>query len=550
MTPKPLPKIAASLLVGVGLLACALMLIPQVFPMRADWPPLETTVELTGLRKDPGLSSRYIITITHQGTATANTLHTFYDTEGQLVTTISDLLSSGTARIYDLAAIAGLPMGYRGSVTVTANQPITGALLPFPLYLPLVMRAYRPPPPPPVYPNDTYYAWGYQWGLDKVRAPEAWALSRGTGVLIAVLDTGTDYTHPDLSGKVRTDIDYDYINRDSDAMDDHNHGTHVSGIAAAATNNSRGVAGLGWEATILPLKVMNSKGEGSTAELIPAIYYAADQGARVINMSLGGPYPCPSNLQDAVNYAYSRGVLLVAAAGNNHTYHTYQTIFPANCTHVLGVAATTSSDTRASFSNYGSHVSVAAPGTSISSTLRGGGYGNMSGTSMATPFVAGLAALVYARFPTYTPDQVASALLDTAQDLGSAGWDAEYGCGRIDAFKALWDGAQGNYPVCLGARVWSAGERGSGGAGEVVPGEVVVSVRAGARAENLFRGLGLASEGILLYRARSGVQVWRLQVPVGQEEAVLARLRAAPDVIAADRNYVIRLPGLFDKSSE
>lgn len=177
---------------------------------------------------------------------------------------------------------------------------------------------------------------------------------------------------------------------------------------------------------------------------------------------------------------------------------------------------------------------------------------------MSTPFVAGLAALVYARFPTYTPDQVASAILDNAQDLGSAGWDAEYGCGRIDAFKALWDGARGNYPLCLGAQVWSAGERGSGGAGErgsrgaeaVVPGEVVVTVRAGVRAENLFRAQGLASESALLYQARSGVQVWRLRVPVGEEEAVLARLRAEPDVIAADRNYVIRLPGLFDNSSE
>ncbi|MBC7227328.1 MAG: peptidase S8 [Thermoflexales bacterium] len=402
------------------------------------------------------------------------------------------------------------------------------------LYLPLVMRNYRPPPPPPVYPNDTYYS--SQWGLSKIRAPEAWALSKGTGVLIAVLDTGTDYNHPDLSGKVRTDIDYDYINGDWDAMDDHGHGTHVSGIAAAATNNSKGVAGLGWEATLLPLKVLDNQGRGSTAELIPAIRDAADKGAKVINMSLGGAAACPSDLQSAVDYAYSRGVLLVAAAGNDGKS---QTVFPANCTHVLGVAATTSSDTRAGFSNYGDHVSVAAPGTDIYSTLRGGGYGYMQGTSMATPFVAGLAALVYARFPTYTPDQVASAILDNAQDLGSTGWDMDYGCGRIDAFKALWDGAQGNYPVCLGARVWSAEGQGGGGAGEYVPGEVVVTLRARARAEGVFRVQGLASGSELLYQDRSGVQVWRLRVPVGQEEAVLARLRADPAVVAADRNYIV-----------
>jgi len=437
------------------------------------------------------------------------------------------------------------------SAIAWSEHPISAGAEPVPettyLYLPLVMRAYRPPPPPPVYPNDPYYyTYGYQWGLNKVRAPEAWALSTGQGVLIAVLDTGTDYIHPDLSGKVRTDIDWDFVNNDDNARDDHGHGTHVSGIAAAATNNSIGVAGLGWDASILPLKVLDSRGQGTTAELIPAIYRAADRGARVINMSLGGLYSCPSNLQAAVDSAYSRGVLLVAAAGNNGAN---LTVAPANCAHVLGVAATNSSDTRADFSNYGDHVSVAAPGTSIYSTLRGGGYGYMQGTSMATPFVAGLAALVYARFPTYTPNQAASAILDNAQDLGSTGWDADYGCGRIDAFRALWDGARGDYPVCLGARVWSTGAEGQGsagaeeqrseGTGEFIPGEVVVTLRAGAQAEALFQAQGLARAGSLLYQARSGVQVWRLRVPVGQEEAVLSRLRADPAVIAADRNYRI-----------
>ena len=447
------------------------------------------------------------------------------------------------------------------------------------LYLPLVMRAYRPPPPPPVYPNDPYYyTYGYQWGLNKVRAPEAWALSTGYGVLIAVLDTGTDYNHPDLSGKVRTDIAWNFVNNNNDARDNNGHGTHVSGIAAAATNNSRGVAGMGWDASILPLKVLDSGGNGRTDQLISAIYYAADHGARVINMSLAGTTwdnLCPSDVQTAADYAYRRGILLVAAAGNWPDIA--QSPFPANCAHVLGVAATTSSDSLAWFSYSGDHVSVAAPGTSIYSTLpyTGYSYGYLDGTSMATPFVAGLAALVYARFPTYTPDQAASAILDNAQDLGSTGWDIYYGCGRIDAFQALWEGARGDYPVCLGARVWSAtgaGEQGSGGAGEpggggaegqrgrgaeeqrsrgaeeqrsagageVIPGEVVVTLRAGARAEALFRAQGLETAGSLLYRARSGVQVWRLRVPVGQEEAVLARLRADPAVIAADRNYRIR----------
>ncbi len=320
-------------------------------------------------------------------------------------------------------------------------------------------------------------------------------------------------------------------------MDDNGHGTHVSGIAAAATDNGRGVAGLGWSAMILPLKVMNAAGEGNAFALASAISYAADREAKVINMSLGGEAPCPDYLQTAIDSAYNRGVLLVAAAGNAGTN---QSVFPANCNHVLGVAATTDSDTRAYFSNYGSHVSVAAPGVSILSTCLGGGYCYMQGTSMATPFVAGLAALVYAWYSNYTPDRVASAILDNAQDLGTTGWDSYYGCGRIDAFRALWDGARGDYPVCLGTQVWSAGaeEQGGGGAGEFIPGEVVVTLRAGARPETLFRAQGLTPAGSLLYQTRSGVQVWRLQVPVGREEAVLARLRADPAVIAADRNYV------------
>ncbi len=401
-------------------------------------------------------------------------------------------------------------------------------------YLPLVMRAYRPPPPPPVYPNDPYTS--DQWGLSKINAPAAWALSKGDGVLIAVLDTGADFSHPDLAGKLRSDIDWDFVNDDNDASDDNGHGTHVSGIAAAATNNSTGVAGVGWNAIILPLKVMDSGGSGNSFVLARAIQYAADKRARVINMSLGGAYSCPSHLQEAINYAYNRGVLLVAAAGNDGRN---QSVFPANCTHVLGVAATTSSDGRASFSNYGNHVSVAAPGVYIRSTCKGGGYCYMQGTSMATPFVAGVAALVYGWRSTYTPDQVASAILDNAQDLGTTGWDQYYGCGRIDAFNAVWEGARGNYPVCLGAQVWSA-ESSQGaeafGRDAFVPGEVIVALRSEARVATLLRRHRLTAYEASMY-SLSDVRWIRVRVPVGAEEVFLARLQADPDVLSADLNY-------------
>ncbi len=269
------------------------------------------------------------------------------------------------------------------------------------------------------------------------------------------------------------------------------------------------------------------------------IYYAAASGAKVINMSLGGNGACPADLQAAVDDAYSRGVLLVAAAGNRPDIQ--RPPFPANCAHVLGVAATDSYDDLASFSVTGTHVSVAAPGVGIYSTIPPNQYNPWNGTSMATPFVAGLAALVYARYPSYTPDQVASAILDNARDLGPSGWDPSYGCGRIDAFQALWEGARGDVPLCLGTRAWSKegvdreGER----AGEFVPGEVVVTLRAGTRAEALFEGLGLRLEGASGYRTPSGTQVWRLRVPVGQERAVVTWLRGNPAVIAADLNFVV-----------
>ncbi|RME33213.1 MAG: hypothetical protein D6793_10065, partial [Thermoflexia bacterium] len=277
-----------------------------------------------------------------------------------------------------LQAFWPLPLGRAGARPEGFPLSSTPSITTY-LYLPLVLRAYRPPPPPPVYPNDPYF--GLQWGLHAVRAPEAWAPSKGEGILIAVLDTGTDYLHPDLSAKVRTDIDYDFVNNDNDARDDHGHGTHVSGIAAAATDNGLGIAGLGWAAQVLPVKVLGSGGGGSALALSLGIYYAAASGAKVINMSLGGNGACPADLQAAVDDAYSRGVLLVAAAGNRPDIQ--RPPFPANCAHVLGVAATDSYDDLASFSVTGTHVSVAAPGVGIYSTIPPNQYNPWNGTSMA-----------------------------------------------------------------------------------------------------------------------------------------------------------------------
>jgi subtilisin family serine protease len=404
-------------------------------------------------------------------------------------------------------------------------------------YLPLVLRSFANE----LFPNDPHF--DDEWGLEAVEAPRAWSLTCGySSVTLAVLDTGTDLDHPDLVDKVRTDLDYDFVNDDNVADDDAGHGTHVSGIAAAATNNERGVAGLGWETTLLPIKVLDDTGYGNTEDLADAIRYAADNGADVINMSLGGEgISCSAEglwyMREAISYAYEQGVVLIAAAGNTGTN---TDIFPANCEHVLGVAATSSSGSRATYSTYGDHVSVAAPGSYIYSTGWAGeaycssGYCYKSGTSMATPHVAGLAALLSAHYPDYTPDQIASAILDNAEDRGAEGWDPYYGCGTINAYQALSEGAHGSYPACLGTRTWAADptEETQMTAG-FVAGEIIVSFQPGVRAEQMTLRYGTSAEFL------SSLNVWRLHVRPGQEQAILARLQADPAVARAALNYEV-----------
>ncbi|MBN2003794.1 MAG: S8 family serine peptidase [Anaerolineae bacterium] len=309
------------------------------------------------------------------------------------------------------------------------------------VFLPLAQTG---DPTLPWQPNDPYYS--SQWAIEKTGALAAWKTSRGEGMLLAVLDSGVDFCHVDLMGKVRDDIDWDFVNDDDDAQDDYGHGTHVSGIAAATPDNGEGVAGVGWDIEILPLKVLNGEGQGAISDVIAAIYYAVDAGADVINMSFStsasSPIQCEKMpaLVAALEYAYQHDVLVVVAAGNDGVDAAQ--IAPANCPYVLTVAATTSSDGIASFSNYGSVVDVAGPGASIYSTFLGNTYRGKNGTSMAAPFVAAVATLVWSRNPNYTPEEVAAAILDTALDLGESGWDPAFGCGRVQAASAVMAGTQ------------------------------------------------------------------------------------------------------------
>lgn len=278
-------------------------------------------------------------------------------------------------------------------------------------------------------PNDPYYP--YQWGLPAVNAPAGWDRTTGsTDVTVAVLDTGIDAAHPDLAN--RTVAGYDFVNRDADPSDDHGHGTTVAGILAANGNNGQGVAGVDWNARIMPVKVLSATGSGTLSAVAEGIVWATDRGAKVINMSLGGSSGS-SALASAVDYAYGKGTTLVAGSGNSGTD---AIIYPAAYPKVVAVGALDKT-ALASFSNYGSGLSLVAPGYSIYTTLRGGGYVKTSGTSMSTPFVAGLAALMYSVDSSLTPVDVERIMQQTASDLGEPGYDVFYGHGRIDVAGAL-----------------------------------------------------------------------------------------------------------------
>jgi thermitase len=294
-----------------------------------------------------------------------------------------------------------------------------------------------------VTPNDPY--WGSQWGPPDIQAPQAWAVTTGTAsVTIAVIDTGVDLTHPDLAAQIDLVNSKSFLAYAPTAQDDYGHGTHVAGIAAAIGNNLTGIAGMAWGVRIMALKVLDYSGSGYESDVAAAITYAADHGAQVINISLGGT-GASQTLADAVNYAYTHGVTIVAAAGNNDSSSPF---YPAAYPHVIAVASVDSNNQRSYFSNYGSDIAVAAPGGSIFSTypVSMGSYTTMSGTSMATPHVAGVAALL-ASLPLFnTPDKIRAALENTAKDLtvDSSGvcqsgpnWDPCYGYGLVQAYDAL-----------------------------------------------------------------------------------------------------------------
>jgi subtilisin family serine protease len=281
-------------------------------------------------------------------------------------------------------------------------------------------------------PNDPRYP--EQWHLPTVSTPQAWDLTTGSGeVTIAVIDTGVDSNHVDLAAKLVAG--YNFVARNNNPLDDNGHGTHVAGIAAASSNNSTGVAGVDWNARIMPLKVLDAQGSGYDSDVAAAICYAADHGAKVINMSLGGS-DYSYTMAEAVNYAFNQGATIVAAAGNDGSSVSY----PGALDHVIAVGALNTDSNVAYFSNRGSALDLTAPGVSILSTVPGG-YQKMSGTSMASPLVAGCASLLLSVNPSWSPSQVEEALKSGATDLGNPGFDPVFGYGKVNVYASL-SGAQ------------------------------------------------------------------------------------------------------------
>lgn len=288
-------------------------------------------------------------------------------------------------------------------------------------------------------PNDLYFT--EQWNLSLINLPYAWAITTGSDIVtIAVIDSGVDFSHEDLVGIFVPG--YDFVRNDPFPDDENGHGTHVTGIIAALTNNSKGVAGVAWgqRVKIIPLKVMDETGTGSGFNFAKAVVYAVDHGAKIINVSLGASQPS-SVEYSAVRYAYVNDVIVVCAAGNDGNYGID---YPAAYPETIAVGAVTIDGVRASYSDYGPELDVVAPGGDeqkpVLSTFLGNTYAYSAGTSMAAPHVTGLVALMVSQ-GIVGVENVRNVLRRTAVDLGPSGYDIEYGAGLVDAYAALtWEG--------------------------------------------------------------------------------------------------------------
>ena len=281
-------------------------------------------------------------------------------------------------------------------------------------------------------PNDTYY--GSQWHYPQINLPQAWDITTGNAnVIVAVIDTGVMVTHPDLDSKITSggNAGYDFQNSDADPTDDNGHGTFVAGIIGAESNNASWISGVCWLCKIMPVKALDATGNGSTFNVAAGVDWARTHGADVINLSLGSTSN-DATLATAVTNAWNAGIPVVAATGNTNA----AVLYPAANANTIAVGSNDSAGNRSSFSNFGPTIDIVAPGENVVSTILGGGYGAGSGTSFATPHVAGVIGLMMANGIT-DPATILARLQTTAPDMGAAGFDNLTGWGRINAPRAV-----------------------------------------------------------------------------------------------------------------
>jgi type VII secretion-associated serine protease mycosin len=390
---------------------------------------------------------------------------------------------------------------------------------------------------PDLYQSEPFYA-EYQWDMGMIHADWAYqqCLLGKPGVIVAVIDSGVDLTHPDLAANILPGNDF--VDGDNVPQDLNGHGTHVSGTIAAALNGI-GIVGVAPNVKILPVRVLNSAGSGSTADVASGIIWAADHGASVINLSLGGAGDS-SDVHAAVDYAIQKGVLIIAAAGNHAKTEPNIPTYPAAYPEVLTVAAVDSNNGHAYFSNFGGYVDVAAPGVSIFSTYMNGRYAIGDGTSMASPHVAGLAALIRSYHPDYSVLQVIDAIEKTAKSLGAGRPNTYYfGHGLIQVDKAL------EYVPVSSASAQS--EPGAPDAAApvdhrdqpIAAGHVIVRFRDGSDPASIQRDL--ASLGLQRSsEATNPILGERVGVQVGKEWQAIDSLRSLPEVSFAEPDYQVQ----------
>ncbi|NJN98732.1 MAG: peptidase S8 [Anaerolineales bacterium] len=425
---------------------------------------------------------------------------------------------------------AALPDGGDSVTPMLVSQQavtVTSASI---LFLPLVFRKFCT--------NAFSYNETLRYNLSKINAASAWEnCSQGQGIKVAVIDTGVDLDHSDLQANIVSGKSF--VSGVSSPDDDYGHGTHVAGTVAAVNNNG-GVIGVAPKASIMPVKVLNSSGSGSTFDVADGIEWAADNGAKVINLSLASTGNS-STLKAAVDYAYNKGILLVAAGGNcgDSNYgdtcdYQDQPVYPGAYSNVIAVASTTSSDGQSSFSNQGSYIDIAAPGSFIYSTYYLGSYTTMSGTSMASPHVAGLAALIWSQDTSLTQKQVWAQIKNTAQDLGTSGWDSQFGYGRINAAAAMGT-------TQIAAATTEAESTPAATATEVpyVPGEILLKLQTGVSVNRVLDQDHLETAEVKVADTIDQLDVQKLEVPAGQEQSVLAQLRSSSGVEYAELNYIV-----------